>query len=61
MKKSYLDFIKEYETLSLVKICKKLKVNKQNLKNGKASLENTIKVADEIKKDLNNLLEKGVK
>lgn len=50
-----LQFIKDFSKITIVSICKDLKINRGNLLNGKASQENTKKVKEEIIKRLKNL------
>lgn len=48
-------YIKKFMGISLVKICEKLKVNYSNVVKGRASLETTGKVREELEKEIENL------
>lgn len=50
-----LQFIKDFSKITIVSICKDLKINRGNLLNGKASQENTKKVKEEIIKRIKEL------
>lgn len=47
-KEQYLKFILEFSKISISSICKELNIDRQNILNGKASLETTKKLYDEI-------------
>lgn len=48
MKDKYLDFINSFSKISISSICKELKIDRQNILNGKASEETTKKLYDEL-------------
>ena len=56
MKEQYLKFIKQFSSINVAQICKKLGINRSNILNGKSSEETTRLLYDEIKKELNKLL-----
>ena len=56
MKQQYLEFIKQFSSINVVKICKKLGINRSNVLNGKSSEETTRLLYDEIVKELIELL-----
>ena len=47
-KEQYLKFILEFSKISISSLCKELNIDRQNILNGKASLETTKKLYDEI-------------
>lgn len=55
MKEEYIKFIKDFSQITIVEICKDLKVNRSNVLNGNASEETIKKVYDELKKRLTKL------
>lgn len=57
-KEQYLRFIKQFSSINVSQICKKLDINRPNILNGIASEETTKLLYDEIKKELNELLKK---
>lgn len=50
-----LKWIKEFSKITVVSVCKELKIDKSNLWSGKASTENTARVKEEIEKRLKAL------
>lgn len=48
MKDKYLTFILNFSKISISSICKELKIDRQNILNGKASEETTKKLYDEL-------------
>lgn len=58
MKQQYLQFIKQFSSINVAQICKKLGINRSNILNGKSSKETTRLLYDEIIKELNELLKK---
>lgn len=51
-----LEFIKSFSKINISKICCELKINRQNLLNGRSSSENVLKVKNQIIKEFNQLL-----
>lgn len=50
-------FIKKFASIKVSSICKKLKINRQNVLNGRASDSKMQKVRDEIEKEIDKLYE----
>lgn len=57
MKNNYLKFIKQFSSINVSQICKKMGINRSNILNGKSSEETTRLLYDEIIKELKKLLE----
>lgn len=55
MKDKYLKYILGFSKISISSICKELKIDRQNILNGKASEETTKKLYDELVKRLEKL------
>jgi hypothetical protein len=55
MKDKYLTFILNFSKISISSICKDLKIDRQNILNGKASEETTKKLYDELISRLDKL------
>lgn len=53
-----LEFIKSFSKINISKICCELKINRQNLLNGRSSSENVLKVKNQIIKEFNCLFER---
>ena len=56
MKEQYLQFIKQFSSINVSKICKQLDINRANILNGKASEETTRILYEEIVKQIEDLL-----
>lgn len=56
MKNNYLKFIKQFSSINVAQICKKMGINRSNILNGKSSEETTRLLYDEIIKELKKLL-----
>lgn len=56
MKDKYLQFIKQFSSISVAQICKKKGINRSNILNGKSSEQTTKLLYDEINKQLAKLL-----
>lgn len=50
-----LEFIKKFSNIHVSKICKKMKVDRSNLLNGKSKKENEKKVRSEIESEIAKL------
>lgn len=54
-KEKDLEWIKKFSKITIIGICKDLKINKPNLFMGKSSAENTARVKEEILKRVKEL------
>lgn len=54
-----LDFIKKFSKINISKACRKLKINRANLLNGKTTKENILKVRRELESEYAKLYIKG--
>lgn len=54
-KEKELEYIKKFSKIKISTICKKLKLDKSNLWAGKMSLENIIKIKNEIQDNFKKL------
>ena len=61
MKEQYLQFIKQFSSINVSKICKQLDINRANVLNGKASEETTRLLYEEIVKQIEDLLKNNNK
>ena len=61
MKEQYLQFIKQFSSINVSKICKQLDINRANILNGKASEETTRLLYEEIVKQIEDLLKNNNK
>lgn len=50
-----LDYIKQFSKINITKACKKLKINRGNLLNGKTTKENIKKVRQELESEVAKL------
>ncbi len=55
MKDKYLKYIRQFSQINISKLCKELKIDRQNILNGKASEETTKKLYDELISRLDKL------
>lgn len=54
-----LEFIKSFSKISITNVCKKLKIDRSNLINGKTTKENIKKVRRELEREYAKLYLKG--